>query len=219
MGQISIITPEQKIILDGIAKNDFLRENFYFTGGTALSAFYLQHRYSEDIDFFSEKKFDSQIIISFMEDLGGKHGFKFRSETIESVNMFYLDFPGKPTLKIDFNYYPFKRVRKSILKEGVYIDSLLDIAIDKLMTIVQRSDVKDFVDFYFLEPRFGVWDLLEGVKIKFGQEQELYLLASDFLKIEDFETLPKMIKPLTLDELKRFFREKAKEVGKKAVKP
>lgn len=217
MGQISIFTPEQKTILDGIGKNKFLQEIFYFTGGTALSEYYLHHRYSEDMDFFSENKFDNQLIISFVEDLSKQYGFKYKSETMETVNIFYLDFLARPTLKVDFNYYPFKRVKKSIFKNGLYIDSLLDIAINKLMTIVQRADIKDFVDFYFLEPKFGVWDLIEGVKVKFGQKQEPYLLASDFLKIEDFETLPRMIRPVTLNELKEFFRLKAKEVGKKAV--
>ncbi len=45
------------------------------------------------------------------------------------------------------------------------------------------------------------------------------LLAEDFLKIEDFEALPRMTKPLDLDQLKTFFREKAKELGKRAVEP
>lgn len=50
-------------------QSNFLREffdrtqEFYLTGGTALSAFYLQHRLSEDLDFFTnndvaEKEFD-----------------------------------------------------------------------------------------------------------------------------------------------------------------
>lgn len=219
MGQLSIFTPEQKIILERIAKSDFLRENFYFTGGSALSEYYLQHRYSDDLDFFSEKRITADFLISFFKDLGEKLGFEFKSETIETVSIFYLVFPRKPILKIDFNFYPFKRVKAGIFKKGIDVDSLLDIAINKLMAIVQRSDIKDFVDFYFLEPKFGVWDLMAGVKVKFGQEQEPYCLASDFLKIEDFTILPRMIKPVSLDELKKFFRMKAQEVGRRAITP
>lgn len=40
----------------------------------------------------------------------------------------------------------------------------------------------------------------------------------EFLKIEDFTLLPKMIKPLTLDQLKSFFRVLAKKLGKKVVR-
>ncbi|MDR1696214.1 MAG: nucleotidyl transferase AbiEii/AbiGii toxin family protein [Endomicrobium sp.] len=30
--------------------------SFYFSGGTALSEYYLRHRYSEDLDFFRKMK-------------------------------------------------------------------------------------------------------------------------------------------------------------------
>ncbi len=49
MGKIQFISREQKIILDEIDKEEYLSSNFYFTGGTALSSFYLHHRYSDDL--------------------------------------------------------------------------------------------------------------------------------------------------------------------------
>ena len=55
MGKMPLFTQEQKLIFDQIKNNQYLTDNFYFTGGTALSYFYLNHRYSEDMDFFSEK--------------------------------------------------------------------------------------------------------------------------------------------------------------------
>ena len=33
-------------------------QNFYLTGGTALSRFYLDHRYSDDLDFFVHQNQD-----------------------------------------------------------------------------------------------------------------------------------------------------------------
>jgi hypothetical protein len=39
MGKIQFATPEQELILDAVKQNNFLRANFYFTGGTALSYF------------------------------------------------------------------------------------------------------------------------------------------------------------------------------------
>jgi len=94
---------------------------------------------------------------------------------------------------------------------------LADIATNKLLTINQRTQVKDFVDLYFLLEKYTVWDLMEGMRIKYRMKTEPFFVASDFLKVEDFEFLPKMIKPLDLNELKSFFREKAKETAKKAV--
>lgn len=219
MGQISILTEPQKIILDGLRQNDFIKENFYFTGGTALSEFYLQHRYSEDLDIFSEKKYDPQTVISIIDDLRDQFSFKYDMETIETVNMFFLDFGKNEKLKVDFSFYNCKRVEKGLDWKGLSVDSLLDIAINKLSTIARRTDVKDFVDLYFLEPKFGLWNLVEGVRVKFRDEPEIYNLSSDLLKVEDFDTLPQMIKPLTLDELKAFYRNLAIKLGRTAVEP
>lgn len=219
MGKISLITKEQKIILDQVKKNDFLRSNFYFTGGTALSSVYLHHRYSDDLDFFSQKPLDDQIILTLIQDWSKKTHFSFNSRFVDVVYIFNLTFNNQNALKLDFAYYPHQRVEKGIVIDGLDVDSLFDIAINKLLTISQRNDVKDFVDLYFLlhKSKFSLWDLVEGVKVKFNRKIEPILLGADFLKVEDFEILPKMIKPLTLKALKSFFREKAKEIGKRAV--
>jgi hypothetical protein len=46
-----ILSQEQKKTLELFSKEDYLVKNFYLTGGTALSAFYLFHRISEDVIF------------------------------------------------------------------------------------------------------------------------------------------------------------------------
>lgn len=51
---IKILSDKQESFLREVAKNPSLSRNFYLTGGTALAGFYLHHRYSEDLDFFSE---------------------------------------------------------------------------------------------------------------------------------------------------------------------
>lgn len=216
MGKIQYITQEQEIILDEVRKNDFLRSRFYFTGGTALSAFYLQHRYSEDLDFFSEEEFDNQAIFTLVSEWSKKHNFTFTSRFAQVVYIFMLKF-NKTELKVDFARYPYKRLEKGLTIDNLEIDSLLDIAVNKLLTITQRTDVKDFVDLYFLLRKFTIWDLTPGVKVKFNIEIEHFLLGADFLKVEDFDFLPRMIVPLTLPDLKEFFREKAKEIGSKSV--
>jgi len=217
MGQDYIFTKEQKIILDEIGKSIFLKSNFYFTEGTALSSVYLNHRVSDDLDIFSEKKFNNQAILQLMEEWGLKHKFTFNSRFREVVYIFDLIFDDKTELKVDFGYYPYKRVEKSLVWNGIEVDSLIDIAINKLQTIIQRTTIKDFVDLYYLLEKFTIWDLIAGVKAKFGQKLEPFILASDFLKVEEFEYLPKMIKPLTIEQLKDYFRKKAVEIGKKGV--
>lgn len=217
MGKIDF-TPKQAIIFDEVKNSDFIKQNFYFTGGTALSAIYLHHRLSEDLDFFSEKEFDNLPILDLLTDWGKKHKFKFLLKENEVVRIYILEFSDGESLKIDFGYYPHKRVKKGQIIESVQVDSLFDIAINKLSTIMQRREVKDFVDLYFLLKEFTLWDLMEGVGVKFRIKTNPFLIGINCLKVESFDTLPKMLIPLTLNQLKDFYRNLAKKLGMKAVK-
>ena len=198
-------------------KSKLIKNNFYLTGGTALAKYYLQHRLSEDLDFFSDKKFNNQTVLTEIESLAKKQNFSFTSRFSGPVYSFIIEFPDKKKTKLDFGFYPYKRLKKSKLKFGLQVDSQLDIAVNKLLTISQRTNVKDFVDLYYLLKKFTFWDLFRGVKVKFRQKPEPFLLAADFLKIEDFDFLPKMIKPLDLEELKKYYRNLAKGIGEKEV--
>jgi predicted nucleotidyltransferase component of viral defense system len=217
MGENISFTKEQKFIIDKISKEPNLSSKFYFTGGTALSCFYLHHRYSEDLDFFTEHKFDHEVVKSIISRWAKDENFTFKAIWKEVVYIFILTFPNGINLKLDFGYYPYKRVEKGKDFEGVTVDSLLDIAINKLTTINQRIAVKDFVDLYFLFQEFTIWDLIEGMRVKFNIKTEPFLLAGDFLKVEEFEIMPRMIKPLTLDELKIFYRQKTQELAMRGV--
>lgn len=59
---------------------------------------------------------------------------------------------------------------------------------------------------------------MEGVGVKFRIKTDPYLIGINCLKIELFDSLPKMLKPLTLDELKDFYMDLAKKLGMKVVK-
>ncbi len=78
--------------------------------------------------------------------------------------------------------------------------------------------MKDYVDLYFLLPEFGFWDLRMGVERKFNMDLESWMISSDFLAVEDFTFLPKMVIPLSLDNLKSFYREEARKLAKKDLK-
>jgi len=216
MGQVDF-TPKQQIIFDEFKKSTFLRQNFYFTGGTALSSVYLHHRLSEDLDFFSQDKFDTQPLLALISEWGKKHKFKTQSQELEVVRIFLLKFPDGEKLKVDFGYYPYKRLKKGKTIGSAEVDSLLDIAVNKLQTIHQRTAAKDFVDLYFLLKRFTIWDLMEGVRVKFRIELDPYTIAADCLKVVGFENLPVMLKPLSLKQLQEFYKDLAKKIGMSVV--
>src|SRR5216684_1408125 len=52
----NVLTPLQQRVLVTLFANGLADRGYYLTGGTALSAFYLQHRYSDDLDFFTRKR-------------------------------------------------------------------------------------------------------------------------------------------------------------------
>lgn len=211
-------TSIQKIIFDEFTKNSNLTKKFYFTGGTALSAVYIHHRESEDLDFFSQNEFESIPVDHFIKNLSKKIQAKPHLIEREVVRIYEFIKKDRVIIKVDFAYYPYKRIKKGIKINGVTVDSMRDIATNKLHTITSRTEVKDFVDLYFLLKEFSLWDLLYGVEHKFGMELDLVWLSSDFLKVEDFKYLPKMLVPLSLEELKDFYRQQAKKLGMKVVK-
>lgn len=212
------LIPKQQILWNEVSSSDFLRKNFYFTGGTALSSLYLHHRLSEDLDFFSQEEFDSLAILNLITKWSQKLKFQFASEDKEVVKIFILEFPDGEKLKVDFGYYPYKRLKKGEIIDSFEVDSQFDIAVNKLQTIHQRTDVKDFVDLYFLLKSFTLWDLIGGVEIKFRMELNPYLIGADCLKVDHFENLPRMLVPLNLSNLKTFYKDLAKKLGRSVVK-
>lgn len=206
-------TSLQKFIIEEFSKEKHLTKQFYFTGGTALSGFYLQHRESEDLDFFSETDFDNEIVDSFVQKIAKTRDFQIRLTQKERTRIYELEKGNKVKMKIDFALYPYKRLKKGLVISEIKIDSLFDIATNKLQTISNRTEVKDFVDLYFLLKKFTLWDLIYAVKKKFRLEIDLIWLGSDFLKVDKFENLPRMLIPLTLRQLQSFYKEKAKELG------
>lgn len=210
-------TPLQKRIFDIIVKNKTLSAQCYFTGGTALSAFYLHHRESEDLDFFSEADFDDTYLHDFMNELSVTLGFSLRYTKRYRSRICELLKDKTPVSKIDFVYHPHRLLEKGITYQRLVIDSLRDIAANKLLTINQRTEVKDFVDLYFLLKEFTLWDLMYGVKAKYKMELDTILIALDFMKVEEFDVLPRMLVPLTVKELHEFFKKQALELGKRIV--
>lgn len=210
--------PVQEVIFNEFARNKNLSGRFYFTGGTALSAVYLHHRVSEDLDFFCEKEFDNQPIIEFIRHVSSMLKMEYRMVPKEVVKIFELYRKDKFIIKVDFGFYPYQRLKIGKKINGVSVDSLADIAANKMLTILQRREVKDFVDIFFLLRKYTIWDLLHFVKVKFNMEIDTVWLASGCLKAGSFENLPKMLVPMNLQDLKNFYKDLALQLGKSVVK-
>ncbi|MBU0998302.1 nucleotidyl transferase AbiEii/AbiGii toxin family protein [Patescibacteria group bacterium] len=216
MGQGTILKEKQKIILAEFKADERL-SSFYFTGGTALSEYYLKHRESEDLDFFTKEDFDSQIVLEAVNLWSRKYDFLIQSEFVDPTYRYTLKFKNGEKLKVDFAKYPYPNLKEPKKHNGLKVDSFFDIATNKFLLANQRTEVKDFVDLYYIFEKFNFWELKDGVQAKFNIEIDLYMMATDFMKVKNFENLPKMLKDLKLKTLKEFFIEKARKLSKDTI--
>ena len=116
----SILTPKQLNFLELIQQDKQITKRFYFTGGTALAEFYLQHRLSEDIDLFTEEQEVNQVVVgAFLDKISPELGIKeIKPTQFMGLFSYILIFNDGEQLKVDFNYYPFPRINKGKSTKG-----------------------------------------------------------------------------------------------------
>src|SRR5258705_13003191 len=104
----SILTSVQQKLLNLIFSNVDIEENFYLTGGTALSEYYLHHRLSEDLDFFTDsEEFTPILVQTFFKSISKKVGIlKIDFQQSFNRNLFFLHFKNE-IIKTEFTYFPF----------------------------------------------------------------------------------------------------------------
>ncbi len=169
---IKTIMPEltslQKKVLKLFSDSD-LKERFYWTGGTALSTLYLQHRRSEDLDFFSDEPFSHDQVLRFVRKLKRQLNLdEVEEQKIFDRWEFFLH--NEDELRLEFVFYDHENIKARNKWKGIEVDSLEDIAVNKVMTLFERNDPKDVVDLYYLltEEGYEVKELLDKTKEKFG---------------------------------------------------
>lgn len=210
----TILNPYQKKFLEEFKKEKRLVDLFYLTGGTALAEFYLRHRQSLDLDFFTERDFDLAVVTDFIQKTKEKMGFlESTLETLYDRKIFYLK-NKRGELRVEFTKYPFKHLGKLEKMTGLWIDDLFDIAVNKLFALFDRNEPKDFIDLYFLLREFKLKQLVKGVKEKFGFKIEPLTLGSELIKVRKIAVAPKVLKKLTLEEMIAFFENEAKRLSK-----
>ena len=81
-----------------------------------------------------------------------------------------------------------------------------------------RSAPTSLVFFILKETEITVPKLRELLAAKFHLRPEAVTIGSEFAKVRSLEALPKMIKPLTIAELKQFFSDQARELAPEIFK-
>lgn len=198
-----------------VLQEKYILENFYLSGGTALSSWYLHHRESYDLDFFSDKTFDSDRIIQLFkrrQDQLGARAITF-DEDFGFLTLF-LRYPDNGRLKTDFNHYSDFRLKEGFKWQGLQVDSLYDIAVNKTQTIRTHPRERDYADLYFIikETGWRIDNLLSDADKKFSMTTDSIQTAKNFLKVSEVSNLPKMLVPFDQKDMEKFFLDLAKSL-------
>lgn len=210
-----ILTKNQIAFLAAVGEHAQLRKHFYLTGGTPLAAFYLQHRYSEDLDFFSEQEISDmgvlEVAVRTIQKKVSADAVDFQQSF--NRNIFFIHF-GDEVLKTEFTYFPFPRIEAGRVEYDISVDSILDIAVNKLFTIYQRTAARDYIDLYLMcrEKKYIIDELIKKAKVKFDWHIDPLQLGTQFIKAESVKDYPRMIKPINHQEWQDFFVEEARKL-------
>ncbi len=186
---------------------------FYLTGGTALSAVYYNHRESDDLDFFTDQDFTHINIQNLIKQTEVKLKYIEVTRNItHNINEFILSWDKEKSLKIDFNYFTFQRLETGLVVLGVQVDSLIDIAVNKLETILIRGNARDYVDFFtiFKKEKLNLPEIRKLHKKKFEINIDSLQMARSFLKVKEARDYPIMKTKFDYKEMEEFFESLAK---------
>lgn len=149
-------------------------KNFALSGGTALELYYLKHRFSRDLDFFSPKydlKEIKDLILAFSKGIGKpiKLENEFMANNRARVQFYVVPVKNSPfPLKIDFIEDVFFNKPTIKKPEGIPVYDVKHIYFQKIVAVTGtqliendtgrkittgRREVRDTVDIYFLSQK------------------------------------------------------------------
>ncbi len=175
----NILYPLQDKILRII---EDLPVDFYLTGGTALSRAYLNHRYSDDLDFFinQNSSFEKQVEL-ILKSIRDEQIETEIAVTGESFTRVFIH-QNEAILKIDFvNDVPYRTglpVKTDLFSKTDNPDNILS----NKLTALSRLSEKDVVDIVYiaLKHQFN-WIYI----LKEAAEKDMWINAVEAAKILD----------------------------------
>lgn len=214
-----ILSTKQQQLLEILSKESAITSNFYFSGGTVLAEYYLQHRYSEDLDFFCVEVFEPVDISVVFKKIQKEAGIsRVHYEQSFNRNLFFLE-TDKEIIKTEFTYFPFPRIEFRKDRGELQIDSLVDIAVNKVFTIFQNPRSRDFVDLYCILQKkdWILAELIEKAQIKFETYIDLIQLGAQFVRADELKDYPRMLVDLKPKIWQEFFLKEAMKFKKEIL--
>lgn len=181
-------------------------QDFSLVGGSTLSLLY-GHRTSIDLDLFSNKLFENNVIIYALEK-------KFKTSFVNrSTNPRFGIFSFVDDVKIDIIRHPHPLIRPELNIDGIRMFSTEDIIAMKVQAILGRGKKKDFWDIAELLQHFSIEDFVQFHKEKYVTQNLLITIPQAITYFSDAEESenPISLKKQTWDGVKKFINAKVSE--------
>lgn len=153
---------------------------FYLTGGTCLSRFYFEKRYSDDLDFFTNQSpryyFAYKNIVSELSKI-----FKVSHE-VEAKDFHRINI--EKILIVDFVNDSSIRYKDPIfLPNKMIIDTIENILSNKITIIMRRDNPKDIFDVYLI---CNFYNFDWSVILETAQKKLLFHMDDLILRLKTF---------------------------------
>jgi hypothetical protein len=183
-----ILSSEAMSIIESLSPH---LDTFYLAGGTGLTL-QLGHRRSDDLDFFSDRIFNSD---SMLERISADKIFFTELGTV------HCEIKG---IRISFLYYDVPLIQPPLTWRGIKIAHYKDIVAEKVKTISQRGSKKDFIDLYaILKLKGSIKEVCELFKKRFtASDMNYYHVLKSLIFFEDAEQEPSPLMLLTGEDWK-----------------
>ena len=188
-------------------------QHFSLTGGTALAHFYLKHRKSQDLDFFTAVE---ELVVPFSHRLEAALQAQGLSTERQRGLQSFVELVVRDDREATLVHlaqdaaFRFEAPRRFPDYPDVNVDGLADLAANKLLALFGRATLRDFLDVYCLVKGggFGTEDVMEKAKRK-DPGFDRYWLGVALERIKTFpDGAPEMLllrEPIHAQELRAFF--------------
>jgi len=205
-----LIDIKTRKVIEKLCERFPMIDYIYLAGGTGL-ALQIGHRKSYDLDFFTNREFEVNEVIDFLKD-------NFDTQ---------LEMSDKRTIKAEIDgvrfslfYYDYPLLSRFEKFEKINLASIKDIAAMKLVAITNRGAKRDFIDIYFISKMEGLEKLLECYEKKYKKiKPNIYNVLKGLVYFDDAEDepMPRMIKSVSWDEVKEYFKDEVKKIVRKRL--
>lgn len=177
---------------------------FALGGGTSLSLRF-GHRSSDDLDFFSLEKFDTDALQAYIFE-----PFPESQVVNRTAGSLCVEING---IKIDFLHHPFRLLEEVDISGQHRFLSLPDISAMKINAVTNRGSKKDFFDLYLLHTiGISISRGLENFSKKYNGNTLLALRSLAWFEDADAEPDPVILNGWNWEQVKGHISDRVDEI-------